>query len=166
VDSLWGSVARNVPSTLGVVLAFLAVTAYSAEAAKSIKVSAAWARATPPGTTVGALYFRIENRGDSDRLLRVETSVSDDPEIHESRAQAGMMQMRPVAEVTVPKGGVVTFEPRGMHLMLTQLKRPLIEGQTLRFTLVFEKAGAISAVAQIAGFGADHAPGEDHAGHR
>ncbi len=54
------------------------------------------------------------------------------------------------------------MDPGGLHIMLTGLKAPLKEGQSIRLTLQFEKGGALEVdvpVGSVAATGHDHASG-------
>src|SRR6202035_2369279 len=60
-------------------------------------VTEARARPTPPGISVGAVYFSVENSGrTADRLLSVSTPVAGKVELHESHLVNGVMAMREV----------------------------------------------------------------------
>lgn len=102
-----------------------------------------WARATLPNAAVGAAYFTIENPRNSDRLIGASTPVAKRVEFHSSRVESGMMQMRELPSVDIPRGGKVTFRPGALHAMLLDLNRPLTKGEHFPLTLVFEHAGAI-----------------------
>ena len=80
----------------GMVLSLAAGSAGAQQSRNAtVAVEKPWARATT-GTT-GAVYFRIANKGDaSDRLTGVKTPVAEKAELHESKMQDGMMEMRPV----------------------------------------------------------------------
>ncbi len=58
-------------------------------------------------------------------------------------------------------GKSVVLKPGGYHLMLTGLKAPLKQGDLLKLTLVFEKAGAIDLEATVQPIGATGPPGFD-----
>ena len=63
----------------------------------SSKLTAAWARATPKGATVGGGYFTITNTGNAaDRLVGGTSDVSNRFEIHEMSMDKGVMKMREV----------------------------------------------------------------------
>ena len=49
----------------------------------------------------------------------------------------------------MPPGARVELKPGGYHLMLIGLKQALGPGQTVTLTLVFERAGAIKARAEV-----------------
>ena len=80
----------------------------------------------------------------------------------------GVMTMRPLpAGVPVPPGQTVAFAPGGYHLMLMGLKGPLKEGDRVKATLTFEKAGPVEVTINVEGIGAQHpAPADDHSKHK
>ena len=111
-----------------------------------------WARATPTGAKVGALYLTVSNAGaEGDRLLSVSTDAAEHCEIHVSEAGSGMMTMRMVNEVDIPAGGSVSFAPQGAHVMLMGLKAPLKKGATFPATLHFDKAGDVAVEVAVQG---------------
>ena len=75
-----------------------------------------------------------------------------------------MMKMREVPDgVAIPAGGNVALAPKGSHLMLLGLKKPLKEGETFSATLNFEKAGSVPVRFVVKGIGATAATmGEVH----
>jgi copper(I)-binding protein len=66
----------------------------------------------------------------------------------------GMMMMRKVEAIDVPAGGEVMLKPGGLHLMFIGLAKPLVEGETVAVTLVFEKAGEVALSLPIKSAGA------------
>ena len=126
--------------------------------ANTIAVSHAWARATPPGTSVGAAYLEIHNLGQSDELLGATSDVARTVEMHESRMQNGVMEMRPIDGLAIAAGGHVRFEPEGKHFMLIGLKRPLTEGARFTLALKFRRAGVVQTTVLVAPLGATDAP--------
>lgn len=110
--------------------------------AGKLTVTSAWARATPPGASMGAIYLRIENGStNSDRLLKLKTSVASSAGVHRTEIVEGIARMREVAVLHVAAGEKVEFAPGGLHVMLMGLKKPLIAGKTFVLELVFEVAG-------------------------
>lgn len=110
--------------------------------ASELTVSGAWARATPPGIGMGAIYLRIDNGSKkSDRLLKLKTSVASSAEVHRTEIVEGMARMREVAVLHVGVGERVEFAPGGIHVMLMGLKKPLVDGQKFELELLFEVAG-------------------------
>jgi len=124
--------------------------------AGSLKISAAWARATPKAASVGGGYMTITNTGTQpDRLIGGSTPVSNKFEVHEMTMANGVMKMRPVAGgLEIKPGGTVTLAPGGYHVMFVGLKEQLKEGEHFKATLEFAKAGKVDVDFVIEGMGA------------
>jgi copper(I)-binding protein len=122
----------------------------------SLKISAAWARATPKGASVGGGYMKIANTGTaSDRLIGGSTDVAGRIEIHQMRMDNGVMKMRPVADgLEIKPGQTVELTPGGYHAMLVGLKQQLEQGQHFKATLEFAKAGKVDVDFVVEGVGA------------
>ena len=122
----------------------------------SVKISAAWTRATPNGATVGAGYMTITNSGSTpDRLVSGASEVSSRFEIHEMSMDKGVMRMRPMAQgLEIKPGDTVALEPGGNHIMFVGLKQPLMQGDHVKATLTFEKAGNVKVDFTVEGIGA------------
>lgn len=102
--------------------------------------------ATPSikGAANGAVYFRsIENKGkELDRLIGAKTTVAETVELHEMKVEQDVARMRELTAIDLPSGEKVQFRHGGgYHLMLMNLKQPLIVGERFDLTLKFEKAG-------------------------
>ena len=126
-----------------------------------IKVEQAWARATPGNAKTGAIYLTITNTGATSDTLEgaVSTPAAEHADLHEMKMENGVMEMRPVPDLTIDAGKTVVLAPGGYHVMLTGLKAPLKEGETVPITLTFAHAGPQQVTASIAKVGAMH-PGE------
>jgi len=108
--------------------------------AANLSVTDAWARATMPGQPVSGAYMRIQSDADA-RLLGVSSSVVPRVEVHEMNMDGGVMRMREVKAVELPKGKTVSLEPGGFHIMLMNLKKPIAAGDVIPLTLVVESGG-------------------------
>jgi len=53
------------------------------------------------------------------------------------------MSMHHQMSVNIPAGEQVVFEPGGYHVMLINLQRDLIDGETISLNLKFKNAGEI-----------------------
>lgn len=116
----------------------------------TLTITHPWARPTPPGLTVSAMYFSIKNHGNAaDRLIGWSSPVAGRTELHETRMEGGMAKMRPVESVTIPAQGTIKAEPGGLHVMLLDLKQPLEVGKKIPVTLKFERAGEVKVEAAI-----------------
>ncbi len=130
--------------------------------AKGMTVAHPWARATPGGATIGGAYLEMKAaRGQSDRLISASSPAAGAVELHSHVMEGGIAKMRRVDAIAVPGGKSVVLKPGGYHLMLTGLKAPLKQGDLLKLTLVFEKAGAIDLEATVQPIGATGPPGFD-----
>jgi protein SCO1 len=119
----------------------------------AIQLDRPWVRrapAMPDSPSSAAGYVTIVNRGATpDALVSATADVAASVEIHETRNMSGMMMMEKAPKVVVPPGARVELKPGGYHLMLIGLKQALGPGQTVTLTLVFERAGAIKARAEV-----------------
>jgi uncharacterized protein YcnI/copper(I)-binding protein len=130
----------------------------------ALKVTAPWTRATPGGAKVAGGYFAITNNGTTpDRLVNVTTTVADHAEIHEMSMADGVMKMRPLPDGLVIKPGeTIALKPGGYHMMFMGLKQQLKQGDEMKATLVFEKAGKLEVTFNVSGIGASKAPMQMH----
>jgi len=108
--------------------------------AANISVTDAWARATMPGQPVSGAYMQIQADADA-RLVGVSSLVVPQVEVHEMNMDGGVMRMREVKAIDLPKGKTVSLEPGGFHIMLMNLKKPIAAGDVIPLTLVVESGG-------------------------
>ena len=98
----------------------------------------------------GAVYVTLTNTGaQADALLSASSDAAQTVELHETKNDAGVMKMRPVAKIDVPAGGKIEMKPGGYHVMLLGLKRDLKKGDKVAVTLKFERGGDVSAEATV-----------------
>ena len=123
--------------------------------AGSLVIEAPWARATPAGARVAGGYLKITNRGPQpDRLIGGSLPAATDVEVHEMTMSDGIMRMRKLDGLEIKPGQSVELKPGGYHLMFTGLREGLKEKQTVKGTLVFEKAGSVEIEYRVAPIGA------------
>ena len=124
-----------------------------------IEIDTPWARASIGTSRPAAAYLTIRNVGDqSDRLLAVESSFSGRVMLHDSIEQDGVMKMTPLDALDILPGSQVTLEPGGKHIMLMDLRQPLVEGRRLPLKLTLERTGIIEVVARIGSLAAERPP--------
>ena len=131
-----------------------------------LKIGHPWSRATPAGAKVGGGYLSIENTGSAaDRLVSVSVPFAARAEVHEMAVKDGIMTMRPLDNgVDVPAGAKVEFKPGGYHIMFMDLKQQLKQGEMMKGTLTFEKAGTVDVEFKVDSIAAQGGEGE-HKGH-
>lgn len=129
----------------------------------ALTIEQPWLRATPAGATVGGGYLRVTNSGqDSDRLMGGTFPGASRVEVHEMSMDGDIMRMKPVqGGLEIRPGATVELKPGANHLMVMDLKEPLKEGQNVKGTLVFEKAGTVEVEYTVRGLGGA-APAEEH----
>lgn len=87
---------------------------------------------------VSAAYMLISNTGsEPEVLVSASSDVSDMTQVHQTTVQDGMARMGEIEELEIPAGGSVELMPGGYHVMLMELKRPLLPGEYITVTLTF-----------------------------
>nr|WP_210283975.1 MULTISPECIES: copper chaperone PCu(A)C [Aureimonas] len=135
--------------------------------AGSLTIDHPSSRPTPPNAKVGVGYLSIRNDGtEPDRLVGGSATVAGRFEVHASTVEDGVARMRRVEDgVVLEPGATVTLASGGTHVMLLDLKEPIVKGQSFDGTLVFERAGAVPVRFSVEGFGAG-AAAPSHGGHQ
>jgi copper(I)-binding protein len=132
----------------------------------TIEVDHPWMRATPKGADSTVGYFRITNSGTTpDRLTGGATTLASRVEFHEMTMTDGVMKMRPLPNgLEIKPGGTVELKPSSFHAMFVGLKQPLKQGDHVKATLTFEKAGALEVEYSVESIGAKQqmSPGMGH----
>lgn len=157
--------ARHLTLGAAAVLAFLSSAALAQSyKAGALTIEAPWSRATPGGAKVAGGYLRVTNSGpEADRLTGGSLAPADRGEIHEMSMDGGIMRMRPLEEgLAIPPGQTVELKPGGLHMMFMGLKSGLKEGEAVKGTLVFEKAGTVAVEFRVRGIGASGGGGSGH----
>jgi copper(I)-binding protein len=123
-------------------------------------ITAPWIRATPKGAPVAGGYLTITNNGtEPDRLIGGSLAAAAKFEVHDMSMDGGVMKMRPLAKgLEIKPGQAVRLSPGGHHIMFMGLKRQLRQGETVKGTLEFAKAGRVEIAYQVGAMGGG-APG-------
>jgi periplasmic copper chaperone A len=104
------------------------------QASDIVQVSGVWARATAPGQKVAGVFLEITATADA-RLVGARTPAADVAELHFMSMEGGVMRMREVEQIDLPRGATVSLKPGGYHVMLFDLKQPLKPGESVPLTL-------------------------------
>jgi copper(I)-binding protein len=140
-----------------VILAGLLLSACGSE--KGIEVHEVWMRPVSKGEN-GAVYFVIHNHArEADELTGASSANAVAAEIHESKMNGDVMEMRPVDSLPLEAYAEVKFEPGGYHLMLVDLKKDLNVGDEIEVTLHFKNFEDINLKVPVRD---TPAPEEDH----
>jgi copper(I)-binding protein len=132
--------------------------------AGSLSIGHPWTRATPPSAKVGGGFMTLTNHGTSpDRLIAVETDAAASSEIHQMSHENGVMKMQPLANgLEIAPGATVKLAPGGYHVMFMNLKQPFKEGNSIKGTLVFEKAGRVPVEFKVDAIAGSKPDAHDH----
>jgi periplasmic copper chaperone A len=135
---------------------------------KGVTVAHPWARAMPGGATVGSAFAEIKTDKDtSDRLVGVSSPIAKSAEVHSMTMDGNVMKMRRLDGIDLKPGESHILKPMAEHIMLFGLTEPLKEGDLVKLTFTFEKAGPIEVEGTVEPPGAmgphglDHQPGDD-----
>ena len=104
-----------------------------------VTVSNAWAKTTVPGGKVSAAYMDIKSTAPV-KLLKAETSIAGNVEIHNMSMKDGVMEMEAVEAIDVPANKTVSLKPGGYHVMLMMLAASINQGDSVPIKLTFEGA--------------------------
>ncbi len=123
--------------------AILSQTAHAqnqtADAKSPVTISDAWARTTVPGGSVSAAYMQIKSTSPV-KLVKVETPIAGNVEIHNMSMKDGVMEMKAVDAIDVPANKMVALKPGGYHVMLMMLAASINKGDSVPLKLTFEGA--------------------------
>jgi copper(I)-binding protein len=127
------------------VAVFTAMARAGSAGASDLRVSQAYVP-QPASPDVAAAYFTVTDSGDRpDVLQAVSSDVSGMTMMHQSTADS----MKMVTSLTVPAHGKLVFSPGRYHVMLESPTRPLRQGDRVKLTLTFERAGRITVDAPV-----------------
>ncbi len=135
--------------------------------AGALSIEAPWSRATPGGAKVAGGFMKITNNGsEPDRLVGGSVPFAGRFEVHEMAMEGGIMKMRHLGSgLEIKPGETIELKPGGYHLMFMDLKQGLKEGDTVKGTLVFEKAGKVDVEFKVGPIGGGAPKGGGHSHH-
>ncbi len=116
--------------------------------AADIRVEHAWARATAPGQDTAMVDLTITSAHRA-TLVGFSSKVCESAEMHSMTQKDGMMKMREVDSIDLPRGSM-SLEKSGYHLMLVGLHSQLKEGERVPLTLDVREDGRDIRVKVIA----------------
>lgn len=108
--------------------------------ADTVKVEHPWVRATAPGQEVAGAFMDLT--ADTDMtLVAAESKAAGTVQLHSMTMDNGVMVMRQVKDIALPKGKTVSLQPGGLHIMLIGLNGQIKPGDKTAITLVLRSAG-------------------------
>src|SRR6188508_858238 len=106
------------------------------DGAMTIDINRPWARTSPAAAGQAGGFFTVTNKGgEADRLIAAASPASARVEIHGIRVVGAGITMRPMEKgLGLPPDTAITLKPRGYHLMMQELKKPLTRGERVPVT--------------------------------
>lgn len=133
---------------MGLVLAAQIVK--SAHAASAIQVSGAYALADGKFPRLGHVYLTISApKGVVDVLLGGKSPAAASVALVDSSHHATPPKSDEIAEIPIDGHAPVVLQPRGPHLILRGLTKPLRRGQKIHVVLAFRKAAPIDVPVEV-----------------
>ncbi|PKO59020.1 MAG: hypothetical protein CVU24_16115 [Betaproteobacteria bacterium HGW-Betaproteobacteria-18] len=121
-------------------VALLATTLGAFAAGAAVDVKNPWARVTVKGQMATGVFMTLTAK-EGGKLVAVASPVAGVVQVHEMKMEEGVMKMAEVkGGLDLPAGKAVELKPGGYHVMLMDLKAPLVKGTVLPLTLVFKDA--------------------------
>ena len=119
------------------------------DTAAGITVQDAWARPAAQGGN-GAVYFLVQNHSTSaDELVGITSEIAEAVEMHESKLDGDVMQMKQVMSIPVKGKESIEFGAGGLHVMLIGIKQELKVGDEFQITLQFQAQGDITLTVPV-----------------
>jgi copper(I)-binding protein len=129
--------------------AVLGASACSGVLAQAVTVNNAWARATVPGQKAAGVFMTLNSPVGS-RLMSAASPVAAFGQVHEMRMEGDVMKMRALKDgLEIPAGKSVELKPGSYHVMLMDLKAPLMKDTTIPVTLVFVDAKGVESKTEL-----------------
>ena len=121
-----------------IAIATLTLAALLALPAQSqTRVTDAWVRGTVAEQKATGAFMQLTSVAGG-KLVSASSTAAGVVEIHEMKMEGNTMQMRAVRGLDLPAGKAVALKPGSYHMMLLDLKAPLVAGSTVDLTLVVE----------------------------
>jgi copper(I)-binding protein len=120
------------------------------DAPEGIEVANGRLMLPPVSGNPAAIYFDITNNAAQDVMIR-SVSVPDSgiAMLHQTTSWNQRTAMEEVFQQPVPAGETVSFEPGGLHVMVSDLGDTMTAGSTAEVTLTFVGGDKISFPAEI-----------------
>ncbi len=133
---------------IAAVIALFAVLTFSGcttstpqETTPTITITDAWVRASEYSAEAGGMtgiFGKFTNNSDKTVIITGgETDMAMMVQTHE--VVNGMMQEKK-GGIEIAPGETVTLEPGGLHIMIMNIKKPIVAGDKLGFTFKFDGA--------------------------
>jgi periplasmic copper chaperone A len=107
--------------------------------ADPVKVDNAWVRATAPGQKAAGAFMNLTATTNM-TVLSGSSPAAKVVELHTMSMDNGVMIMRQIKDLPLPKGQTVSLKPGGLHVMLIDLNGQIKDGDKVPLTLTVRDA--------------------------
>jgi periplasmic copper chaperone A len=116
-----------------------------------------WIKQPPGKADVASAYTTIDNNGpENDTLISIRIEHVPTVQIHEMMMAGDVMKMTEMAKgLLIPAGKSVELKPKSSHIMLMGIKSPFMEGEQVKGSFTFAKAGKVDVDFEVVAPGAD-----------
>jgi hypothetical protein len=119
------------------ILLAVVLTAISGITTAQVKIDQPWVRGTvATQKSTGAFMTLTSEKPVS--LVSVSSPAAKIVELHEMSMENNVMSMRAISKLDIVPGKATELKPRGYHVMLIDLAKPLSKGDTVPLTLEFK----------------------------
>jgi hypothetical protein len=120
-------------------LTAVVLTTLPVAAIAQVSVENAWVRGTVPAQKATGAFMRLKSATPT-ALVNATTPAAGRVELHEMRMENDVMKMKAVPKIDIAAGKPTDLKPGGLHVMLFDLKKPLLKGESIQMTLEFQDA--------------------------
>ena len=136
---------KSVLTSVAVVSSVLVCGSVYAQAGNAnVDIKDAWVRSTVPGQMGTGAFMKITAKAGT-QLVGVSSPVAGVGEVHEMKMDGDIMKMRAMPVLDLPAGKTVELKPGGYHVMLMDLKQPLLKDSKVPLTLLFKDAKGVQS---------------------
>jgi len=106
---------------------------------EDVVIEDAWSRASIGTSRPGVAYMTLRNAGTEPVVVTgLRTDLAMMPMIHATTTDVqGVTRMAHMDEVEIAAGKTVALAPGGLHVMLMDLQRPMVEGESYSLSVIF-----------------------------
>lgn len=111
--------------------------AASAFAQAEVTAKDAWVRGTVPAMKTTGAFVTLTSTEDA-KIISASSPIAKKTEIHTSMMMSGVNHMHAVESIALPAGKPVELKAGGNHVMLMELTRQVVPGETVPITFTIE----------------------------
>lgn len=118
--------------------------------AQRILVNEAWIRGVPASAKTTAAFMTIQNTGVEEIVLKsAACEIAEVVQIHSMEQVGEIMKMKEISELRIPASEEKVLAPKGYHIMLIGLLKPIAEGEMVHLSLDFADGSTVKVEAVV-----------------